>query len=82
MTYEEFVEGVAKDTADTLEALYDDGVGFDDLDDVIKAGTTWNAALKVPGISKKTLIMHVIARMPKYVVGKFEPLPTGEIPPT
>ena len=82
MTFEEAVDLVAKETGDVIEAAFDGQINMKDFMELIEGGKAWNAALKIPSITRKQLIAHVFARLPKYGVAVWEPLPEGVIPAT
>ena len=80
MTYEEAIDDVAKETGDVIEALFDGEVNMTDFMEIVEGGKAWNAALKIPGLTRKQLLAHVFARLPKYGVQVWEPIPEGVIP--
>jgi len=80
MSYEEVIEIVAKETGDVIEAAFDGEINTRDFMELVEGGQTWNAALKVPGLTKKALLAHVFARLPKYGIQVWEPLPEGVVP--
>lgn len=85
MTYDELIDQVVKETADILNAVYDDGFQITDLAEVVQAGQKWTYAWNVfaranTGVTKEHLLLHVVARLPKYVASTLKPLPDGEVP--
>lgn len=88
MTCDELVEQVADETVDLLEAIYDDGFDIEDILEVVEAGDKWKHAWNVfskleqmgENVTKKDLLMHVVAKLPSRVIAVISPLPEGEIP--
>ncbi len=82
MTYKDVIDGVTQETIEALDKWFDGEVNTEDFMETMEAGMAWNAALKVPGLTRKQLIAHVVARLPQYAVGELVPLPEGEVPTT
>ena len=80
MTYQAAVDVIAKETVEAVEQMMDGEWNFKDFQETLEAGQAWNAAMKIPGLDKATLLPHVFAKLSQYGVALWKPLPEGTIP--
>lgn len=87
MTHQEKVVSVAKELADVVKVIVDDGFQITDLSQVIEAGLEtkqcWNLLSKIEAAGdadiKKVFAAHLGVALSKQLVDLFAPLPEGEI---